>query len=372
MALAADNILRCTVQNERAHIPISNMALMIEDPSAEIPEGYGAYLVSPEATFIDRRNFYVMPDGCLPGSFVYIDRDTETPAARLLVTADIPDRTLFTTGQCNSNCIMCPYTQRFRQLEKHERLDILYRYIDLMDSNAEYLCITGGEPTLLKKDFISLLAKVKAHFSNAMIHILTNGRTFYYDDFLKAYQEVRPYRTLLGIPLHASTAELHDQITQSKGSFYETWRGIDNLYMAGEHIEIRIVTSALNYENLPELAERIADRYPQMHHVCFMGLEMMGNSMINRKQVWCTYDRIWPSIRKASEILIAHGIPVQLYNYPLCMIEKKYHPLYRKSITPSKIEYFDACAACNRMNACGGFFRTTKIMPDIQVIPYTR
>ena len=140
----------------------------------------------------------------------------------------------------------------------------------------------------------------------------------------------------------------------------------------GEHIELRIVTSALNYAELPALAEFISRRYPQIHHVCFMGLEMMGNSMINRSTVWCSYDKIWPYIRKAVDILIHHGIPVQLYNYPLCMVENKYHPMYKRSITPTKIEYLDGCVGCCRIDECGGFFRTTKIMPDIHVKPYTR
>lgn len=306
------------------------------------------------------------------GSFISITDNNGYPEVHLLGSADIPDRTLFTTGLCNSNCIMCPYTEKNRLSSVHESIDILGRYVDLMNPHSEYLCITGGEPTLLGKDFICLMDKVKNHFHDAMIHILTNGRTFYYDDFLAAYKKVRPYKTLLGIPLHASCADLHDHITQSKGSFVETLKGIDNLYMAGEHVELRIVTSALNYTDLPALADLISNRYPQIHHVCFMGLEMMGNSMINRAQVWCSYDNIWPHIRTAVDVLIHHGIPVRLYNYPLCMVESKYHSVYQRSITPSKIEYLDGCTDCSRIAECGGFFRTTKIMPNIQVKPFSR
>lgn len=374
MQFIPNSILRCTASDELTHLPLSDLALIVEDHSIEIPEGYGAYLIS--ANDIDRyaglSNAFIIPEGCEPGSFISIEKASEPSEVHLLGSADIPDRTLFTTGLCNSNCIMCPYTEKFRLTATRESLEVLYRYIELMDPHSEYLCITGGEPTLLKDDFLLLMDKVKAHFKNAMVHILTNGRTFYYGDFLSAYKKVRPYKTLLGIPLHASYATLHDRITQAEGSFIETIKGIDNLYLTGEHVEIRIVTSALNYENLPDLADFIARRYPQIHHVCFMGLEMMGNSMINRSKVWCSYDVIWPHMRKAIDILIANGIPVQLYNYPLCKIERKYHSIYRRSITPSKIEYLDECADCCRIDECGGFFRTTKIMPNINVIPFTR
>lgn len=367
-------ILRATAIDEQTCLLPSDIALIIPNHSAPVPDGYGAYLISAadcdECTRLNRE--FVLPEGCASGSFISITYKAGTPEVHLLGTSDLPDRTLFTTGRCNSNCIMCPYTEKYRLSAKDEQFDILSRYIDLMDAHSDYICITGGEPTLLKNDFLRLLYKVKSHMPNAMVHILTNGRTFYYNDFVKVYKKARPYRTLLGIPLHADNADLHDHITQSQGSFYETLKGIDNLYGAGEQIEIRIVTSALNCENLPMLAKFITSRYPQIHHVCFMGLEMMGNSMINRSSVWCSYDDIWPNIRTATETLIAGGIPVQLYNYPLCMVEEKYHSLYRKSITPSKIEYLDECAICCRMHECGGFFRTTKVMPDIKVIPYTR
>ena len=176
--------------------------------------------------------------------------------------------------------------------------------------------------------------------------------------------------TLLGIPLHASDASLHDRISQAHGSFYETCKGLDNLHAAGERIEIRIVTSALNYRNLPDLARMIAEKYSGCQHVCFMGLEMMGNAMIHRNDVWCNYDALWPYVQEAAEILLMAGVDVQLYNYPLCKVNLELQTLYKRSITPSKIEYLPECSECRRKDECGGFFRTTRVMPDIRVKPY--
>ena len=278
--------------------------------------------------------------------------------------------TIFTTGLCNSNCIMCPYTEHFRRNAKSESFESLKQVVDSMSPDSEYVCITGGEPTILRDNFLRLLEYCRNHFHSVLLHILTNGRTFSYNDFLDDFRRVRPYKTLLGIPLHADNSALHDYISQSKGSFDETLRGMDNLYRAGEHIEIRIVTSKLNRDNLPELAEMIAERYPYCRHVCLMGLEMMGNAMINRDKVWCSYSELWPSVREAAYILLMKGVETELYNYPLCIVDKNLHPVYRRSITPSKIEYMPECETCGKKNKCGGFFRTTKIMPDIIVRPY--
>ena len=287
-----------------------------------------------------------------------------------MAASDIPENTIFIGGVCNSNCVMCPYTEHFRLKSQAESLDKLKHLIDCMNTNAEYICITGGEPTILRDDFLKLIEYCRNHFHAALLHILTNGRTFAYKDFLADFRKIRPYKTLLGIPIHADNAELHDYISQTKGSFTETLLGLDNLYSAGEHIELRIVTSKLNYNNLPDIARMIADRYPYCQHVCLMGLEMMGNAMINRDKVWCSYDELWPFVREAAYILLMKGVETELYNYPLCIVDHSLQSIYRKSITPSKIEYFSECGSCMRKNECGGFFRTTKIMPDINIRPY--
>ena len=367
-----EKILRCAFPEECTHLHTSDIALILKGPIEVLPEGYGLYCLSSEEyqRFDDNPQVIEIPGELESGFFISVNTDSKPPEIKVLQTSDIPDRTLFTTGFCNSNCIMCPYTEYYRLHSENEPLARLKRFIELMDPYSDYLCITGGEPTLLKENFLELLLAVKNHFQGTLTHILTNGRTFSYKDFVAAYQSVRPYKTLLGIPLHAGNSVLHDKISQSPGSFEQTTRGLDLLHRYGEHIEIRIVTSAINKENLPYLAQFISDRYPNVRHVCFMGLEMMGSSMVNRSDVWCPYSDIMPYVQTASDILLEHAIPVQLYNYPLCYVDKKYHTLYRKSISPWKIVYLPECEKCHCKEECGGFFKTTAVMPDIVVQPY--
>lgn len=367
-----ERILRCTCVGERTFVRPEDSALIITGNEGIIPDGYGLYLAD-DGVDIDSGSpcsIYRLPDGCEVGSFVSLCDERPDAELSLLGTTDRPDRTLFVTGQCNSNCIMCPYTERYRMNAEPQPLACLLRLVQLMNPFSEYLCITGGEPTLLGDGFIALMRATRDHFQSGVVHVLTNGRTFAYRDFLREYQSARPYNTLLGIPLHASNAQLHDAITQAPGSFEETLRGLDELHAAGEHIEIRIVTSALNQEDLPALATMIVRRYPGAQHVCFMGLEMMGNAMLNRDKVWVGFDKLMPYVSEATEILIHGGIQVQLYNYPLCLIDRHLTPLYRRSITPSKVEYLDECGACSKRDWCGGFFRTTKVMPGIHVKPF--
>lgn len=362
-------ILRCTQLSEEPFLDKRDEAYIIGTEEVVIPEGYGAYLYTEEQAdhCKGKKDAYLLPHNCEIGSFIEIVE--EEGKAKLCWCDDIPDRTLFLTAQCNSNCVMCPYTENYRLKAGMEPIEKIERYISLMSNRADYLCITGGEPTLQKDGFLRVLQLIKSRFDDVIVHILTNGRTFSYIDFVDAFRAVRPYKTVLGIPLHASSAELHDRISQAKGSFRQTTVGIRNLLCRKELVEIRIVTSKLNYQDLPNLAKLIATEFQQVHHVCFMGLEMMGNAFLNKDEVWSPYEEVWPYVRTATDILIHHGIQVELYNYPLCHIEKKYWAIYKKSITPSKVKYLDSCDACQMKHECGGFFETTIHTPGISVFP---
>lgn len=362
------SIFRCTCFDDRSSIAAMDSAYIITDNEMTPPAGYGCYIISKDAKRPETLQNVFRSDLSLePGNFIRVDE--YDGAIKLLFTGDIPDRTLFLSAKCNSNCIMCPYSTVYRNQSEYEPLENQMRYIELMDPLTDYICITGGEPTLSGEYFLSILKAIKRHFDSPIVHILTNGRTFYYEDFYLAFRKVRPYKTLLGIPIYGDNAALHDSITRADGSFEQTTKGLDLMHRYGEHIEIRIVVSGLNYFALPDLAGMICKRYPNIRHVCIMGLEMLGNARINKDSVWIPYDKIMPYIESASDILLKSAIPVQLYNFPLCSISKKYQSLYVKSISGYKIVYPEECNTCLEKEMCGGFFNSTVSMPGIRVLP---
>jgi His-Xaa-Ser system radical SAM maturase HxsC len=375
-----EQILRVTDENEELNIPYNDCAMQ----SSELPElsdaVYGAYLITskcvPEMSGQrfppqQEHRICVLPEGCLlqPGQFIHIAADGQSATINLLQTADLPDRTLFLTGKCNSNCIICPYTTKWRERAKNTPIQTLLRYIKLMDPFAPYLCITGGEPTLLAKDYFLLLHYFKSYFTGTVIHILTNGRAFCYPDFLKEHITARPHRTLLGIPLYAHTSELHDEITDVPGSYNETIEGLDRLYAAGEHIELRIVLTGLNLSYLPNLAKLICKRFSHVYMVSLMGMEMMGNAYINRARTWAPYEEITPILAETVDILVNGGVQTQIYNIPLCKVIRHHWPLCRKSISANKISFPTECEVCVMRSECGGYFITNLLVPGVGVTP---
>ncbi len=70
-----------------------------------------------------------------------------------------------------------------------------------------------------------------------------------------------PYGIRWAIPLHASNAMLHDQITRTKGSFEQTDQGIKNLLMCQQKVEIRINKKKKNLSDLLNIAKYIVQQY---------------------------------------------------------------------------------------------------------------
>ncbi len=377
---SGDIILRVTFFYEELFISRLDCAVVINEIGQQIEPGYALYLLDSsylrqsttwQDVFVHGFPYCVLPNDIAlqPGQFLHVFADGKTATIHILQTDDLPDRTLFLTGKCNSNCIMCPYTSRWREKADNTPLQFLLRYIELMNPYAPYLCVTGGEPTILKDEFIKVLLHVKAHFKYCLLHIMTNGRAFYYSDFFEVYKISRPLNTLLGIPIYAHTSELHDAITLVPGSFEETLVGLDRLYVSGEHVELRIVLTALNVSCLVDFARFVHEKYPNIYMVSIMGLEMVGNAYKNRKNVWINFDDVTEMLTKTVDYLVSNGIQTQIYNMPLCKVNRRHWALCQKSISAEKVAFYPECEKCVIRSTCGGFFNTTIHMPDITITP---
>ena len=266
------------------------------------------------------------------------------------------DCTIYSSAQCNSNCVMCPISERQRKTEELERIERLIELINYLPSDVEHVTITGGEPFLLKEDLFVILMNLRKQAPNAQVLLLTNGRVFADRNYAQQYVETRPVLCTAGIPIHGSSEEKHDAITQAKGSFCQTVLGIKHLIQLGEKVEVRIVVSKLNQDDILGIAEMMVSVIPGVATVKIMGLEMLGNAALHCEDVWIDYACAMEASEKAVDLLLSHGIDVELYNFPLCVVKTKYWGLYRRSIDPYKIRYLDECDLCTEKKNCGGFF----------------
>ncbi|WP_320981019.1 His-Xaa-Ser system radical SAM maturase HxsC [Parabacteroides goldsteinii] len=276
------------------------------------------------------------------------------------------DNSLFVTSQCNNRCLMCAQPPLDR-----DDIDFFFerniRLIDNAPNGLTDIGITGGEPTLLKEKLVHLIKYIELRHPDSLIHILTNGRAF--SDIQYTRMFVGFSNLLFGIPLHSDFSIEHDAITQVKGSYIETMKGLYNLANIGVDIELRVVINKMNYRRLPQLSEFIWRNLPFVASISFMGLEDTGYSIKNHNKIWIDPIDYLVEIEKAVINLAEWNLDVSIFNIPLCLLKPSLYKFAKKSISDWKVTYIDTCSTCSKKNECCGLFSTSKMQsPNIKPI----
>ncbi len=269
------------------------------------------------------------------------------------------DNAIFITNRCNSNCIMCPTSNHVRRQSEIADIANLLKLCHQIPSDAAHLTITGGEPFLLKDDLFVLLQYLKIHKGNIEYLLLSNGRALGDYNYFTRFKATVPEHLLIGIPLHGYDAATHDRITRSSGSINQTYQGLKYLASTCIKVELRIVVSRLNIDYIDAIANLVIRELAHVQVVTFIGLEMLGNARLNFDQVWVDYRSSFEAITGAIDNLIASGINVVIYNYPLCCVPEKYWSICHRSISPEKVRHLDECLTCTKKDYCGGMFMGT-------------
>jgi His-Xaa-Ser system radical SAM maturase HxsC len=274
---------------------------------------------------------------------------------RTFYRPDSQHNTLFVTERCNSNCLMCSQPP-----SDHDDVDPLaernLQLIDLMDPSPDYLCITGGEPTLTGRHLFVLLERLRDKLPTTWVHMLTNGRRFAWEAFTSQFAAVCHPRLSLGIPLYSDDASVHDYVVQAKDAFDQTIMGLHQLARFGIDVEIRVVLHALTIPRLTRLAEYICRNLTFAHHVALMGMEPIGYAPRNMNQLWIDPLDYQDELEQAIEVLARFGIEVRIYNLQLCVLRQSLWKYAKQSISDWKNVYATPCHECVVRSKCGGFF----------------
>lgn len=288
-----------------------------------------------------------------------------------LFDSHVADATIFMGGNCNSNCTMCPSSDYERNTGSFENREELFKLIDMLPRTLSHYVVTGGEPTMKKELFLEVTERLAIQVPEANALLLTNGRSFSSLTFLDRLLIKCPPYLVAAVPIHGSCSEIHDAVTRAEGSFRQTVKGIKNLMSRGISVEIRVVVTKMNCDDLEQIAELISKQFPSCLCVNFIGLEVRGNCVVNQDMVYLAPDQSFQKSKTAIKHLIRQGIDVGLYNYPLCCVERGYWFLCRKSISPEKVRYDTVCDGCDMKEECGGIFISTLNTMHPNVTPIT-
>ncbi len=282
-----------------------------------------------------------------------------TGGVRTLFRPASPHNSIFTTDRCNSYCVMC--SQPPRRIDDSERIVEHLRLIELIAHGApcdipRELGITGGEPTLLGDDLLRIVERCRDLLPTTALHILSNGRLFYYGDFARRLGEIEHPDLMIGVPLYSDLDFEHDRVVQAPGAFDQTLIGLQNLGRYDVPVEIRVVLHRMTIERLLPTAEFIYRNLPFAAHIALMGLEPIGLAVKNLDALWIDPRDYGETLQAATLYLAARGLQVSIYNHPLCAVPRILWRYCRRSISDWKNEYLEACSDCAVRDRCGGFF----------------
>jgi His-Xaa-Ser system radical SAM maturase HxsC len=280
------------------------------------------------------------------------------PDGRIMVVykAGSPYNSILATNRCNSLCVMCPQPPTGDPDDLYENN---LQLISLLDpKETEQLGITGGEPTLLGEDLITLVQTCRQKLPNTLLTLLTNGRRLKDLEFARALVKAGYPNLLIETPLFADNDTEHDAIMGAKGSFYETLQGLHNLALLGQPVGLRTILHALTIKRLTQYAAFVYQNLPFVFQVAFMGMETRGLASKNLAQLWVDPYDYQDQLAHAVLYLARRLVPVSIYNHQLCLLPRELWPFARKSITDWKQSYPPACDTCSQREACGGVFGT--------------
>jgi His-Xaa-Ser system radical SAM maturase HxsC len=174
---------------------------------------------------------------------------------------------------------------------------------------------------------------------------------------------------MIGIPLYADIASVHDFVVQADGAFDETIRGILNLKRCGIRVEIRVVIHRHTLPRLPHLAQFLARNMLFVDHVALMGLEPIGFGKANFADLWVDPYDYRDDLEQAATTLTRCGLRTSIYNHQLCTLTDVTRTFAVRSISDWKNEYLPACLGCTAKVTCGGFFSSAIARHSAYITP---
>jgi len=153
--------------------------------------------------------------------------------------------------ECNNNCRFCYDGGYKRTLPPMTTDQVKKELREAASRGSSIVDFMGGEPTI-RKDIIQLVRYAKK-LGFKTISVTTNGKMFYYEEFVKKMVNAGLNSVIFSI--HGHKAELHNYLTQSNSYDYVV-QGIKNLK---KFPKIYICTNTVivkdNYKHLPQIAE---------------------------------------------------------------------------------------------------------------------
>ncbi len=269
-------------------------------------------------------------------------------------------------NKCNSNCVMCTNPTQFKEGEVDFSLKtIRQRLINhkktdkefIGDNSSDKFYLTGGEPTL-NPDLYKIIKEINIFFPRNEVSLLTNGRTFYYEDYVKKILSLENLNEII-IPLHGHDRKTHDRVTRSVGSFDQAFLGIKNVFKFkrdDQKVEVRVVISKFNYKGIDKILSLLEKHFYKANSIPVIFMEFEGQAEDNHNSVGIKYSDFKESF-KGLEKFIDTLPGLRFYHFPLCTIPEIFWPITWKTLPDYEVFYGTNCSQCLYKKECLGIHK---------------
>lgn len=252
---------------------------------------------------------------------------------------------------CNNNCIYCT----FKNISSNDLNTILSS-----SEKIENVLLYGGEPTL-RSDIFQIIRKL-VNSGAGRIKILTNGRRL--SDINYLYKLIDAGCFLFEFKLWGSNPMIHDKITRTSNSFYETVNGLNNLAsVQDKFVSVRIPVCRDNYRDIQDI------------------VVLSINFGVNR--IILSYSDPKLSMKDALPFIF-NSINISIFNrtwiltegFPFCVmknLEKHMSEIYGDSqvFNACNLTYHEKCSECVFRNLCSGINSEYLTNNGMEFLPVT-
>ncbi len=217
---------------------------------------------------------------------------------------------------CNERCPFCnvPVEDYPRPTPPDEEIEAQLQAF--LDSGQQTMTISGGEPTLLRRKLLALIARAR-QAGVPFVELQTNAILI---DPAYAAELAEAGLTSAFVSLLSHRADHHDTLAGLPGAYPRCLAGIDALLAVGVRVTLNPVIARLSQEGVAAYIDFVAERLPGVRSVSLSAVQPHGRAAAN-PELLPDYPRLSASVRLARARARAHGI--ELLNpycgLPLCV-----------------------------------------------------
>jgi MoaA/NifB/PqqE/SkfB family radical SAM enzyme len=267
---------------------------------------------------------------------------------------------------CRNDCVFCSVGKRFQRsesfmAEQEEHIEVQLKSL----KGAKNVTLTGSDP-IEYRQIVQLVKRLKQSGCQT-INLATHGMLLSDAGFIKRLIDAGV--DWFSIKLFGPTADIHDSVTQVKGSFDEVKKGIANVKDAGKNCAIMTQVLKQNKDHIMETVKLSVGM-----GCSTISINMTLLVMEYEESFYIPVKDLGQHISPVFDAYMIERMPLSFVDIPYCAFDKSdpksllsAENIFNKSVhVPESQEdaigsnvrvHVKMCHSCAAFDKCDGFFK---------------